>query len=64
MNGTQRTRAQDGRDAAAGNRGQAYPGTPRWVKLSIAVVALIVAVLLLATVLGLRTPGGPGGHGL
>jgi len=45
----------------------AYPGTPRWVKVSgivvIGLVLLVVVVLLVATALGLHTPGGPGGHG-
>jgi hypothetical protein len=45
-----------------------YPGMPRWVKVSglivIGLVLLVVVVLLVATALGLHTPGGPGGHGL
>ena len=45
----------------------AYPGMPRWVKVSgiiaIVLVLLVVVVLLVATALGLHTPGGPGGHG-
>jgi hypothetical protein len=41
-----------------------YPGTPRWVKLSIGLVLLIVVVLVVLTALGLHTSGGPGGHGL
>jgi hypothetical protein len=44
-----------------------YPGMPRWVKVSglivIGLVLLVVVVLLVATALGLHTPGGPGGHG-
>lgn len=45
----------------------AYPGTPRWVKVSeIAVIGLALlvgVVLLVATALGLHTSGGPSGHG-
>jgi len=41
-----------------------YPGTPRWVKVSIGLVLLAVVVLLVLTALGLHTPGGPGGHGM
>ncbi len=44
-----------------------YPGTPRWVKLA-GIVALIlvlaVVALIVATVLGLHSPGGPAGHGV
>ena len=60
----------DGDDARAGpDRGSttSYPGTPRWVKVFgivvIGLVLLVVAVLLVATALGLHTPGGLGGHG-
>ncbi|MCI0579196.1 MAG: hypothetical protein L0332_08675 [Chloroflexi bacterium] len=41
--------------------------TPRWVKIFgisvLVLVLLVVAALLVATALGLHTPGGPGGHG-
>ena len=44
----------------------AYPGTPRWVKVSgivaLVLIVLVVAVLVVTTALGLHTPGGPGGH--
>lgn len=40
--------------------------TPRWVKMfgiiAIGLILLVVAVLLVATALGLHTPGGPGRH--
>lgn len=54
----------DGTDAGSG---RAYPGTPRWVKVSgiivVGLVLLVVAVLLLTAVLDLHTPpSGPGGH--
>src|SRR3972149_2576977 len=43
--------------------GREYPGMPRWVKVSgiivIGLVLLVVVVLLVATALGLHTPGGP-----
>ena len=45
-------------------REASYPGAPRWVKVSVGVVLLLVVVVVLLTVLGLHTPGGPGGHGL
>ena len=54
-----------GDDAGAGPDGgptAAYPGTPRWVIVLIGVVVLVVLVFVLATALGLHTPGGPGGH--
>lgn len=41
--------------------------TPRWVKIfgisALVLVVLLVVALLVATALGLHTPGGPGGHG-
>lgn len=44
-----------------------YPGMPRWVRLfgliALGLVVLLVVVLVVATALGLHTPGGPGGHG-
>jgi hypothetical protein len=50
-------------DEPGGGR-DAYPGTPRWVKLFVAVTLAIVVVILLVlvagTVIGLHTPGGPG----
>jgi hypothetical protein len=51
-------------EEAAPTREPAYPGTPRWVKVSVGVVLLLVVVIVLLTALGLHTPGGPGGHGL
>jgi hypothetical protein len=44
-----------------------YPGPPRWLTVSaivvVGLVLLVVVVLLVATALGLHTPGGPAGHG-
>ncbi|GAB4577423.1 MAG: hypothetical protein Fur0022_01540 [Anaerolineales bacterium] len=41
--------------------------TPRWVKFSgivaLALILLVIVGLLVATALGLHTPGGPGVHG-
>jgi hypothetical protein len=44
-----------------------YPGAPRWVKMVGPValgLILLVVLLVVATVLGLHTPGGPTGHGV
>jgi hypothetical protein len=44
-----------------------YPGTPRWVKIAGIValgLILLVALLVVATLLGLHSPGGPAGHGV
>ena len=57
----------DAREGPARSSTTGYPGTPRWVKVSgiivLVLVLLVVGVLLVATALGLHTPGGPGGHG-
>jgi hypothetical protein len=50
-------------DAATGRGPTTYPGTPRWVRVSVGLVVVLVVLLVLTTVLGLHTPGGPGGHG-
>jgi ABC-type Fe3+ transport system permease subunit len=42
--------------------GASYPGAPRWVKVSVGIVLLLVVVIVLLTALGLHTPGGPSGH--
>jgi hypothetical protein len=52
--------------AGAHDGATAYPGTPRWVKVSgiVAIgLLLLVVLLVVATALGLHTPGGPMGHG-
>jgi hypothetical protein len=53
-------------DEAGARPGREYPGMPRWVKVSaivvIGLILLVVVVLLVATALGLHTPGGPGRH--
>jgi len=51
-------------DAATGRGPTTYPGTPRWVRVAVGLVVALVVLLVLMTVLGLHTPGGPGGHGL
>ena len=65
--GTHMADTTPGDDTSVGP-GRAYPGIPRWVKVSgfiaIGLVLLVVAVLLVATALGLHTPSiGPGRHG-
>ncbi len=42
----------------------AYPGPPRWVKTAGLLILVLILLVVAATVLGLHTPGGPGGHGL
>ena len=65
MSETPPTRDQEEQaDAAPGRGPAAYPGTPRWVMVSVGLVVLLVLLLGLMTALGLHTPGGPGGHGL
>ena len=40
----------------------AYPGTPRWVKLSAAIVGILVLTALAMIVAGVGGPHGPGRH--
>jgi hypothetical protein len=56
---------EHGDESGAGPvREPSYPGVPRWVKVSVGVVLLLVVVLVLLTALGLHAPGGPGVHGV
>jgi hypothetical protein len=40
----------------------AYPGTPRWVKVSAAVIGILVLTVLAMIVAGVGGPHGPGRH--
>ena len=39
------------------------PGTPRWVKVSLAIVAVLALLLVVGKVTGLGGEHGPGRHG-
>jgi len=41
-----------------------HPGMPRWLRISLLVVAIILVVLVVSALLGVGGPHGPGRHGL
>ena len=52
----------DARQGAPGADREAPPGMPRWVKVSLAVVGILIAVFLLLRLTGLAGEHGPGRH--
>lgn len=39
-----------------------YPGTPRWVKVSVVIIIVLLLLVAFAIVTGLGGPHGPGRH--
>ncbi len=49
-------------DDTGGQPGRAYPGTPRWVKISGIIVIVLVLLVVIILVTGVGGPHGPVRH--
>jgi hypothetical protein len=53
-----------GTDAGPGPERGARPGVPRWVKVGIIVLVILVLLVGILTIAGVHDPQPGGGHGL